>query len=223
LVKYQDPLFFLKKIELPSLSVDLAAPSSKLCFQVRVPLEAYQFPPLIPAYTILRQPTLPLLPTIAASTKVAVTCSTITISPTVVPTESAKSAPTSRVRIASPCQMNTQIGITTLREFLNALPDAYAATYSRVELIQAFIDLSSTEREELDLGAAHTYNADLVVLSKRLQHRVFLGSIKLAVFLKMIMFNALGETSFGEVVTAFEDCAKIDKENDEMDERRMLE
>jgi hypothetical protein len=189
------------------------ATSSSISFQLRVPLKLFQRQVSIPLDTITTPPVLPPAGTSSKATIPASKTTKLPAIPTIQPT-------TSR-GIAHPQDMNAQIGITTFREFLPALPDAYANTYSRNELVDAFIKFSSIERAELDLGNAHAHEADAVLRNKRLQHRVFLGSIKLVNFLRVLPFDVHDSVSYGEVAKAFGECAQKDKGNDEMDERRL--
>jgi hypothetical protein len=189
------------------------ATSSSISFQLRAPLKLFQPPVSIPLDIIT---TPPVLPPAGTSPKGAVPARKITKLPATPVIEPA----TSRA-IAHPQDMNAQIGITTFRKFLLAFPDAYANTYSRNELVDAFIKLSSIERAELDLGNAHAHEADAVLRNKRLQHRVFLGGIKLVNFLRMLPFDVHDSVSYDEVTKAFGECAQKDKGNDKMDERRL--
>ena len=106
----------------------------------------------------------------------------------------------------------TQIGITTLREFYTSLADPAASSHTKVDLIAAFVAMSSVEREELDLGPIHAHNAKAVLTNLKLQHNIFLGNIKLAEFLKIVDFNANGEATNAAIVQAWVECAKKDAE-----------
>jgi hypothetical protein len=107
--------------------------SSSISFQLRVPLKLFQRQVSIPLDTI----TTPLvLPPTNTSTKAGVSASKITK----LPATPAIQPATSRA-IAHPQDMNVQIGITTFREFLLALPDAYAKTYSRNELVDGLLSV----------------------------------------------------------------------------------
>jgi hypothetical protein len=116
-------------------------------------------------------------------------------------------------------RLNAQIGITTLREFMYALPDATAAQVSKEELVEAFLALSSAEREALDLGPAHIQDAAAVLSRKYLQHKVFLGHVKLAEFLGAVEFDAEGMAADHAVLTAFEVCAEKDKKAEALEMR----
>jgi hypothetical protein len=114
-------------------------------------------------------------------------------------------------------RFNTVIGVTPLRALLATFADANASTYSRYELIEAWITLSNTEREDLDIGRANAWTAAQVWRSKHLAGRIYLGRINLEEFLKMIHFDAQGNASVDEVFNAWEDCADIDEKSLEME------
>lgn len=80
-------------------------------------------------------------------------------------------------------RMNIQIGITTLHEYLQALLDPAAALLSKSDLASAFLAVSAAEHEALELdGPVCDDDADAVLAKKVLQHKVFLGHVKLAEF-----------------------------------------
>jgi hypothetical protein len=116
-------------------------------------------------------------------------------------------------------RISTQIGIVTLHEFLLALHLPSAQFYTMTELIEAFIAMSSYEREELDFGSVHKLDAATVQSNRRLQHRILIGSIKLIEFLKEVRFGTAHVAKAHAVVEAWEMCARRDQEAEELDER----
>jgi hypothetical protein len=118
-------------------------------------------------------------------------------------------------------RLNTPIGITTLHEYLLALPNPAARNVSKLELIKAFLNLSVAEDDALDLGPSHVYDAVTVLANKYLQQKVFLGHIKLAEFLGKIEFGVDGKAPDYAIIHAWETCAAMDSVAEAL-ERRFL-
>lgn len=116
-------------------------------------------------------------------------------------------------------RLNTPIGITTLHEYLLALPNPAARNVSKLELIKAFQDLSVAEDDALDLGPSSVYDAVTVLANKYLQHKVFLGHIKLAVFLGKIEFGSDGKAPDYAIIRAWETCAAMDSVAEALERR----
>jgi hypothetical protein len=110
-----------------------------------------------------------------------------------------------------PYRLNYLIGISPLREFLMELADPYARTYTKAELIEAFITLSSRERLELDIGFPHAWTAAGVLNNKRLANRIVLGSIRLSEYLDEIAFDEDSIAMKSDVLGAWQDLAAQDE------------
>ncbi|CAO2652495.1 Nn.00g007780.m01.CDS01 [Neocucurbitaria sp. VM-36] len=120
--------------------------------------------------------------------------------------------------IARHCD-TTEIGIYNLRDFFTELGNSSPGKSSKAQVVIAFTKLSSREREELELGAAHGANVVAVLANKRLQHKIKLGSIKLVDFLKCIELGEDDQAEHIAIVKAFEECAKKDAEVGDVDVR----
>jgi hypothetical protein len=116
-------------------------------------------------------------------------------------------------------RLNTQIGISTLHEYLLALPNPSAKNVSKLEMIKAFLTLAAAESDALDHGPSRVYAAVTVLASKYLQHKVFLGHIKLAVFLGKIEFGADGKAPDYAIIRAWETCAAMDSVAEALERR----
>ncbi|KAH7080979.1 hypothetical protein FB567DRAFT_631131 [Paraphoma chrysanthemicola] len=116
-------------------------------------------------------------------------------------------------------RLNTQIGITTLHEYLLALPNLSAKTFSKLELVEAFLAVVKDEREALALGGSHLKDAMTVLANKVLQHKVLLGHIKLATFLEMVEIGTDDEVPDHAIVHAWEACAKKDAVAEDLEMR----
>jgi hypothetical protein len=81
--------------------------------------------------------------------------------------------------------------------------------------------LSSAKRVALDIGLPHPYKAASMLNNKRLENRIFLGSIKMSEFLEAIMFDNEGVTSNSEVLRAWEELAMKDEEYWALEEAHM--
>jgi hypothetical protein len=109
-----------------------------------------------------------------------------------------------------PYRLNYLICISPLREFLMEFADPYARTYTKAELIGAFIALSSRERDRLDIGLPHSWTAEGVLNSERLANRIMLGSIRLSEYLDEIAFDEGGIAQKSDVLGAWRDLAALD-------------
>ena len=100
-----------------------------------------------------------------------------------------------------------EIGIYNPHDFYATLDDSSSTTSCKFRVVTAFLQLSSDECEELQLGPAHQYRTADVLSNMRLQHKIKLGIIKLAEFLKGNAFDANGQASHVGIVKAFQKCA----------------
>lgn len=107
-----------------------------------------------------------------------------------------------------------------LGEFLRSTTDPLANSYTMMELIEAFITMSSFEREELDTGRAHTYTPAMVRNYKYLQNRIYIGSIKLSEFLAMIKFDRDNVATAHDVIEVWKECAEKDEGADVFNTQR---
>ncbi|KAJ4373317.1 hypothetical protein N0V83_003611 [Neocucurbitaria cava] len=103
-----------------------------------------------------------------------------------------------------------EIGIYNLDDYFTELGDSSPIKSSKVQVVTAFTKLSSQEREALDLGAVHVAHATTILVNKRLQHKIKLGSIKLVDFLGCIEFGENDEATHLGIAKAFEECAQKD-------------
>jgi hypothetical protein len=110
-----------------------------------------------------------------------------------------------------PYRLNYLIGISPLRELLMELADPYARTYTKAELIGAFVALSSRERDRLDIGFPHSWTAEGVLNNERLANRIMLGSIRLSEYLDEIAFDERGIAQKSDVLGAWRDLATQDE------------
>jgi hypothetical protein len=110
-----------------------------------------------------------------------------------------------------PYRLNYLIGISPLRELLMELADPYARTYTKAELIGAFVALSSRERDRLDIGFPHSWTAEGVLNNGRLANRIMLGSIRLSEYLDEIAFYEGGIAQKSDVLGAWRDLAAQDE------------
>ncbi|KAF2026746.1 hypothetical protein EK21DRAFT_92103 [Setomelanomma holmii] len=115
--------------------------------------------------------------------------------------------------------LNTQIGIITLSSFLLVLPNPSSTSLSKLDLITAYLAVAAIERDALAFGPCKTYGAATVLANKYLQHKVFVGHIKLAEFLGAIEFGVGGEVEDAKVVGAWEKCAEKNEVVEEMESR----
>jgi hypothetical protein len=109
-----------------------------------------------------------------------------------------------------PYRLNVLLGTKTLNQYLHTLADPLAYTYTRAELIEAFVTLSSRERTDVDIGFPHPWTTAGVLNNKRLANRILLGSITLAEFLGEIVFDEQGIATDSDVLGAWEVLAKKD-------------
>ncbi|KAH9869976.1 hypothetical protein J1614_006897 [Plenodomus biglobosus] len=101
------------------------------------------------------------------------------------------------------------LGIYNLSDFYNALNSISPTKSSKLQITTAFLKLSSQERVELGLGSVHPFSADALRANDARAHRVKLGNIKLADFLKMLAFGEDGSTSNASIIKAWETCANM--------------
>ncbi|KAF2827826.1 hypothetical protein CC86DRAFT_404867 [Ophiobolus disseminans] len=140
------------------------------------------------------------------------------------PTGWLKLTPTPPSSLPSPTstprrRMNTQIGTTTLREFLLALQSPTATQQFQLSLVGAFLAVACVERAALDLGSSYAYDcsAETVLANQVLQHKIFLGHVKLAEFLRAVEFDGDGVEDSRAVVGAWEECARVDGEAEDLE------
>ena len=103
-----------------------------------------------------------------------------------------------------------QIGLTSLRDFFDELGFASDDKCTKAEIVSAYMTISTREHLELEEPAPQ-FKVTAVLAIRLLQHKVFLGNVKLADFLRMIKFDE-GQTSGASVIRALEESTKKDAE-----------
>ncbi|KAH8728027.1 hypothetical protein GQ44DRAFT_757468 [Phaeosphaeriaceae sp. PMI808] len=122
-------------------------------------------------------------------------------------------------------RFNQLIGVKTMRNMIDTLntpddrPHHTHPQHTEVEVIEAFLLLSTRERDLIDIGPPHTVQAATLCVNRRLQHRIMIGHISLFEFLKHVHFDENGLASRLNIVEAWEDCSWKDEELEAKDRR----